>query len=47
MYEAELNRHFQNEADYIAALTVKAKEQGSITEQRLQGMQKWITPAAE
>jgi hypothetical protein len=46
VYEDELNRHFQKEADYIAALTVKAKEQGSITEQRMQDMQKWITPPA-
>ena len=47
VYEAELNRHFQKEADYIAALTVKAKEQGSITEQRLEGLQKYITPSAK
>ena len=46
VYEAELNRNFQKEADFIAALAVKAKEQGSITEQRLEGMQKYITPPA-
>lgn len=45
VYEDELNRNFQDEADYIAGLTVKAKEQDSVTEQRLQDMQKWITPA--
>jgi len=45
VYEAELNRNFQKEADYIAALAVKAKEQGSITEQRLEQMQKYITPS--
>ncbi len=47
VYQDELNRHFQKEADYIAALTVKSREQGSITEQRTQEMQKWITPAAQ
>jgi peptidyl-prolyl cis-trans isomerase C len=46
VYEDELNRNFQKEADYIAKLTVKAKEQDSVTEQRLQDMQKWITPPA-
>ena len=45
VYEDELNKHFQKEADFIAGLSLKAKEQGSITEQRLEGMQKWITPA--
>lgn len=44
--EDELNRNFQNEADYVAELTVKAKQQDSVTEQRLQDLQKWITPAA-
>jgi len=47
VYEDELNRHFQKEADFIAALTVKAKEQGSITEQRLDSLQKYIPPPAE
>jgi len=47
VYQDELNRHFQKEADYIAALTVKSKEPGSITEQRTKEMQKWITPPAE
>ena len=46
VYEDELNRNFQNEADYVAELTVKAKQQDSVTEQRLQDLQKWITPAA-
>ena len=49
VYEDELNRNFQKEADYIAALTVKSKEKGSITEQRMEDMQKWMpaTPPAE
>ena len=45
VYEDELNKNFQNEADYIAALNIKSKEQGSVTSQRLQDMQKWITPS--
>ena len=49
VYEDELNRYFQKEVDYIAALTVKSKEKGSITEQRMEDMQKWMpaTPPAE
>jgi len=44
VYEAELNRNFQKEADYIAELNVKAKEQGSVTQQRLEDLQKYIVP---
>jgi parvulin-like peptidyl-prolyl isomerase len=44
VYQDELNRQFQKEADYIAALNVKAKEKGSITEQRMEEMQKYIAP---
>ena len=48
VYQDELNRQFQKEADYIAALNVKAKEKGSITEQRMEDMQKYIiAPPAE
>jgi peptidyl-prolyl cis-trans isomerase C len=47
VYEDELNRNFQKEADYIAELTAKAKQQDSVTEQRLQDLQKWITPPVE
>lgn len=47
VYDDELNKHFQKEADYIAELTVKAKQQDSVTEQRLESMQKWITPAEQ
>ena len=46
VYDDELNRQFQEEADYIAALTIKAKQQDSVTKQRVEEMQKWITPAA-
>lgn len=42
VYQDELNRQFQKEADYIAALNIKAKEKGSITEQRMEDMQKYI-----
>jgi hypothetical protein len=48
VYEAELNRNFQKEADYIAELNVKAKEQGSVTQQRLEDLQKYIvTPPTD
>ena len=47
VYEDELNRNFQKEADYIAALTVKSKQAGSVTEQRMQDLQQYIaTPPA-
>ena len=44
VYEEELNRNFQKEADYIAELTAKSKLQDSVTKQRLEDMQKWVTP---
>jgi hypothetical protein len=48
VYEAELSRNFQKEADYIAELTKKSKEQGSVTQQRMEDLQKYIvTPPAE
>jgi parvulin-like peptidyl-prolyl isomerase len=48
VYQDELNRQFQKEADYIAALNLKAKEKGSVTEQRMEDMQKYIiAPPAE
>lgn len=47
VYETELNRNFQKEADYIAELTKKSKEQGSVTQQRLEDLQKYIAPPAE
>jgi parvulin-like peptidyl-prolyl isomerase len=48
VYNDELNRQFQNEADYIAELQKKAQEEGSITQQRTEELQKWIeVPPAE
>jgi hypothetical protein len=44
VYDQELNKHFQNEADFIAELTVKSRQKDSITEQRMEEMQKYITP---
>ena len=46
VYDDVLTRQFQKEADYIAELTVKSKQEGSITQQRVEDMQKWITPPA-
>ena len=48
VYDDELTRRFQQEADLIAELSKKAVQEGSITEQRQQDMQKWIvTPPKE
>ena len=44
VYDDELTRQFQKQADFIAELNKKAAQQGSVTEQRLKDMQKWITP---
>ena len=47
VFDDELTRQFQKQADYIAELNVKAKEQGSVTQQRLEELQKYIvTPPA-
>lgn len=44
----ELQRQFQREADFIADLSRKAKEEGSVTEQRMEELQQYITvPLAE
>lgn len=42
VYDVELQRHFQQEADWIAELNKKSVEQDSITMQRVEGMQKWM-----
>ena len=42
VYDDELQKNFQNEADWIAELNKKAAEQDSVTMQRVEGMQKWI-----
>ena len=47
VYDSELKNHFQKEADFIAELNVKAQKQNSVTKQRVQDMQKWITPAPQ
>jgi parvulin-like peptidyl-prolyl isomerase len=45
VYDDELTRRFQKEADLIAALKKKAVQEGSITEQRQKDLQKWlVTP---
>jgi peptidyl-prolyl cis-trans isomerase C len=46
VFEDELNRQFQKEADYIAELTEKAKQKDSVTGKRIEEMQKWIEPPA-
>ena len=48
VYDDELTRRFQQEADFIAELKKKAGQEGSVTEQRQQEFQKWIvTPPQE
>jgi parvulin-like peptidyl-prolyl isomerase len=42
VYEDELTRNFQKEADMIAELNKKAKEKDSITKQRQKDLDKWI-----
>ena len=43
VYEDELTRQFQKQADFIAGLNKKAAQPGSVTEERVKDMQKWIT----
>jgi parvulin-like peptidyl-prolyl isomerase len=45
VFEDELTRQFQQEADYVAELQKKAAEQGSVTQERLKDLQKWLPPA--
>lgn len=40
--DTKLQKHFQDEADWIAGLNKKAAEQDSVTMQRVEDMQKWI-----
>jgi len=42
VYDDELTRQFQKEADYIAGLNKKAQQAGSVTEQRQKELDKWI-----
>ncbi len=44
VYDQELNKHFQKEADFIAELTVKSRQKDSITQQRMEEMQKYMAP---
>ena len=42
VYDDELTRHFQKEADFIAELNKKAQQAGSVTEKRQKELEKWI-----
>lgn len=44
VYEEELFRHFQKEADLIAELTIKAQQPDSLTRQREKDLEKWMPP---
>jgi hypothetical protein len=44
VYQDELTRNFQREVDMIAELNKKAKQEGSITEQRQKDLQKYLEP---
>jgi peptidyl-prolyl cis-trans isomerase C len=43
VYDDQLQKNFQDEADWIAELNKKAEQQESVTKQRVEGMQKWIS----
>jgi len=43
VYEDELTRQLQKQADFIAGLNKKAAQPGSVTKERVKDMQKWIT----
>ena len=45
VYDDELNRQFQKEADFMAELNKKAAKEGSVTKERQEDLQKWIAPA--
>ena len=45
MDDDALTRQFQKQADYIAALNKKAAQEGSVTKQRQQKLEKWLPPA--
>lgn len=42
VYDSALQKHFQDEASWIAELNKKSAEQNSVTSQRVHDMQKWI-----
>lgn len=43
VYDEELTSQLQKEADFIAELNKKAQQEGSVTEKRVEELQKWIT----
>jgi parvulin-like peptidyl-prolyl isomerase len=45
VYEDELKRNFKREAEYVAALTEQAAQEGSITSKRQTELEKLIAPA--
>jgi parvulin-like peptidyl-prolyl isomerase len=47
VYQDELTRNFQKEADMIAELNMKARQEGSVTEQRQKDLQKYMEPATQ
>ena len=47
VYDDELTRRFQQEADFMVELNKKAVQQGSVTEQRQKDLQKWILTPPE
>ena len=47
VYQDELTRNFQKEVDMIAELNEKAKQEGSITEQRQNDLQKYLQPTPQ
>lgn len=42
VFDAQLQKYFQQEADMIALLSDQSKQEGSVTQQRLQDLQKWL-----
>jgi len=47
VYEDELARQFTRETEFIAALTEKAAQEGSVTSEREADLQKWMAPSAQ
>jgi hypothetical protein len=47
VYDDVLTRKFQEEVDFIAELKKKAQEEGSVTEQRVKELQKYIQPPGQ
>ena len=47
VYQDELERQFKREADFIAGLDAQEKQEAITTEQRIEELQKYITPSAQ